>query len=51
MYSVVIRAVNSALSGLGIGWGKLERTGRVRTPALARQAEGDDQANVRRIAA
>ncbi|MBU6266938.1 MAG: glycosyltransferase [Sphingomonadales bacterium] len=29
MYSVVIRAVDAALAGLGIGWGKLERTGRV----------------------
>jgi len=28
----VIRAVGSALAGLGIGWGKLERTGRVSTP-------------------
>jgi cellulose synthase/poly-beta-1,6-N-acetylglucosamine synthase-like glycosyltransferase/peptidoglycan/xylan/chitin deacetylase (PgdA/CDA1 family)/spore germination protein YaaH len=51
MYSVVIRAVSSALSGLGIGWGKLERTGRVSAPALARQAEGGDQSNVRNIAA
>lgn len=32
MYGVVIRAVGAALSGLGIGWGKLERTGRVNTP-------------------
>ncbi|OYW16634.1 MAG: polysaccharide deacetylase [Novosphingobium sp. 12-64-8] len=31
MYGVVIRAVNAALAGLGIGWGKLERTGRVST--------------------
>lgn len=29
MYGVVIRAVDAALAGLGIGWGKLERTGRV----------------------
>lgn len=29
MYGVVVRAVGSALAGLGIGWGKLERTGRV----------------------
>lgn len=29
MYGVVIRAVGAALQGLGIGWGKLERTGRV----------------------
>jgi GT2 family glycosyltransferase len=32
MYGVVIRAVSAALAGLGIGWGKLERTGRVSTP-------------------
>ncbi|MEO0063522.1 MAG: hypothetical protein RLZZ08_2082, partial [Pseudomonadota bacterium] len=31
MYSVVIRAVDSALAGLVVGWGKLERTGRVAT--------------------
>jgi len=29
MYSVVIRAVSAAFAGKGIGWGKLERTGRV----------------------
>ena len=29
MYGVVIRAVGAATAGLGIGWGKLERTGRV----------------------
>ena len=29
MYSVVIRAVGAAFAGKGIGWGKLERTGRV----------------------
>lgn len=29
MYGVVIRAVGAALQGLGIGWGKLERTDRV----------------------
>ncbi|WP_225205467.1 glycosyltransferase [Novosphingobium huizhouense] len=33
MYGVVIRAIGAALAGLGIGWGKLERTGRVETPA------------------
>ncbi|MDB5723881.1 MAG: glycosyltransferase [Novosphingobium sp.] len=56
MYSVVIRAVDAALAGLGIGWGKLERTGRVTAPdaasspvagpasALARNADGRDQA-------
>jgi cellulose synthase/poly-beta-1,6-N-acetylglucosamine synthase-like glycosyltransferase/peptidoglycan/xylan/chitin deacetylase (PgdA/CDA1 family)/spore germination protein YaaH len=31
MYGVVIRAVGAATAGLGIGWGKLERTGRVNT--------------------
>ncbi len=29
MYSVVLRAVSAALTGPWIGWGKLERTGRV----------------------
>ena len=53
MYSVVIRAVGSALAGLGIGWGKLERTGRVKTSAsVARQADrGDKSASVRQVAA
>jgi cellulose synthase/poly-beta-1,6-N-acetylglucosamine synthase-like glycosyltransferase len=51
MYSVVIRAVDSALAGLGIGWGKLERTGRVSSPALARQPERSDEAGGRQIAA
>ena len=40
MYSVVIRAVGAALQGLGIGWGKLERTGRV----SAGQAQGGNKA-------
>jgi hypothetical protein len=44
MYSVVIRAVGSALAGLGIGWGKLERTGRVNAPTLAREPDGGDEA-------
>ena len=35
MYGVVIRALGAALAGLGIGWGKLERTGRVAAPASA----------------
>ncbi len=39
MYSVVIRAVGAALQGLGIGWGKLERTGRV----SAGNAQGGNQ--------
>lgn len=34
MYGVVIRAVGSAIAGLGIGWGKLERTGRVEAATL-----------------
>jgi hypothetical protein len=32
MYSVVIRAVSAAVRGVGTGWGKLERTGRVSAP-------------------
>jgi len=35
MYGVVIRAVSAAMGGLGIGWGKLERSGRVESPAAA----------------
>ena len=34
MYSVVIRAVSAALHGVGIGWGKLERTGSVNATEL-----------------
>lgn len=37
MYSVVIRAVGAALSGPWVGWGKLERSGRVDTPATPEQ--------------
>ena len=48
MYGVVIRAVDAALAGLGIGWGKLERTGRVTSPdaasSLPRDADGRDEA-------
>jgi cellulose synthase/poly-beta-1,6-N-acetylglucosamine synthase-like glycosyltransferase/peptidoglycan/xylan/chitin deacetylase (PgdA/CDA1 family)/spore germination protein YaaH len=33
MYGVVIRAVSAAGGGLAIGWGKLERSGRVTAPA------------------
>jgi cellulose synthase/poly-beta-1,6-N-acetylglucosamine synthase-like glycosyltransferase/peptidoglycan/xylan/chitin deacetylase (PgdA/CDA1 family)/spore germination protein YaaH len=33
MYSVVIRAVGAALSGPWVGWGKLQRTGRVEAGA------------------
>lgn len=49
MYSVVIRACWAAIAGLGIGWGKLERTGSVTTPAPAaamlpqRQPNGHDE--------
>lgn len=32
MYWVVLKAVRAALAGLVIGWGKLERTGRVSAP-------------------
>jgi len=39
MYGVVIRAVGAALAGLGIGWGKLERTGRVAPPRTAAPLE------------
>jgi cellulose synthase/poly-beta-1,6-N-acetylglucosamine synthase-like glycosyltransferase/peptidoglycan/xylan/chitin deacetylase (PgdA/CDA1 family)/spore germination protein YaaH len=37
MYSVVIRAVSAALRGVGTGWGKLERTGRVSAPELVKE--------------
>jgi len=33
MYGVVVRAIGSAVAGLVVGWGKLERTGRVTQPA------------------
>ncbi|GAA4221164.1 glycosyltransferase [Sphingomonas endophytica] len=33
MYGVVIRAISSAVRGMVVGWGKLERTGRVAAPA------------------
>jgi len=32
MYSVVVRAVSAAVRGPWVGWGKLERSGRVATP-------------------
>ena len=35
MYSVVIRAVSAATAGLGVGWGKLDRSGAVTAPAGA----------------
>lgn len=34
MYSVVIRAVSRAIHGVGTGWGKLERTGRMNAPGM-----------------
>ncbi|MBS0255758.1 MAG: glycosyltransferase [Proteobacteria bacterium] len=37
MYSVVIRAVNAAVRGVGTSWGKLERTGSVNAPALGEE--------------
>ena len=37
MYSVVIRAVAAALSGPWVGWGKLERSGRVGGGLVAKQ--------------
>jgi cellulose synthase/poly-beta-1,6-N-acetylglucosamine synthase-like glycosyltransferase/peptidoglycan/xylan/chitin deacetylase (PgdA/CDA1 family)/spore germination protein YaaH len=33
MYSVVVRAVSAAVRGPWVGWGKLERSGRVATPS------------------
>ena len=41
MYSVVIRAVSAALRGVGTGWGKLERTGRVNAPELSQESKGE----------
>ncbi|WP_315760028.1 glycosyltransferase [Sphingomonas sp. Y38-1Y] len=35
MYWVVLRAIASAIGGWVVGWGKLERTGRVAAPAAA----------------
>ena len=40
MYSVVLRAVAAALRGPSVGWGKLERSGRIDAgPGLPQQAE------------
>ena len=41
MYSVVIKAVNAAVRGVGTTWGKLERTGTVNAAALGEQAPSD----------
>ena len=35
MYWVVLKAIGAAISGLGVGWGKLERTGSVEADARA----------------
>ena len=43
MYTVVIRAVDAALTGIGIGWGKLERTGRVSAPQATSPDQGQAQ--------
>lgn len=43
MYGVVIRAVDAALAGLGIGWGKLERTGRVDAIPVSSPSAGQPQ--------
>ena len=42
MYGVVIKAVGAALQGMGIGWGKLERTGRVSAPQGGGSGAGQD---------
>jgi len=39
MYWVVLRAIASAIGGWVVGWGKLERTGRVSAQAPVQQAE------------
>ena len=39
MYGVVIRAVSRAIHGVGTGWGKLERTGRMNAPGMERQSK------------
>ncbi len=33
LYAVVLRAIGAAITGPRIGWGKLERSGRVTAPA------------------
>jgi peptidoglycan/xylan/chitin deacetylase (PgdA/CDA1 family)/spore germination protein YaaH/GT2 family glycosyltransferase len=53
MYGVVIRAVDAAMAGLGIGWGKLERTGRVTAPETPspspRDPDGGEQTTARPV--
>ncbi|MDE2301932.1 MAG: glycosyltransferase [Sphingomonadales bacterium] len=44
MYSVVIRAVSAALRGVGTGWGKLERSGRVSALELGPAGSGEEAA-------
>jgi cellulose synthase/poly-beta-1,6-N-acetylglucosamine synthase-like glycosyltransferase len=39
MYGVVIRAVSRAIHGVGTGWGKLERTGRMNAPGMEPQSK------------
>jgi peptidoglycan/xylan/chitin deacetylase (PgdA/CDA1 family)/spore germination protein YaaH/GT2 family glycosyltransferase len=38
LYTVVLRAIGAAITGPRIGWGKLERSGRVTAPAVATPA-------------
>ncbi|KQM19450.1 glycosyltransferase [Novosphingobium sp. Leaf2] len=40
MYWVVLRAISSAIAGFVVGWGKLERTGRVSSPPPAASNPG-----------
>jgi hypothetical protein len=35
LYAVVLRAIAAAVTGPKVGWGKLERSGRVTAPAAA----------------
>ena len=41
MYGVVIRAVATALRGVGTGWGKQERTGRMNAPGMEAAAAAE----------
>ena len=42
MYWVVLKAIASAVGGVGIGWGKLERSGRVAAPQRQGQAPSSE---------